>query len=699
AGGSFQINDEAVLDLQEGGSCTVAGGTFSLGTNAVLQLVDGSPPGERLLLADAAILQGTGRIEVYNQNILDLGSRISVPYAVWMMHPNAQLVTAGSHFEMRAGDRLQGMVAAPVVVPAGVEYTQGDGTSWSNLVSVSNGGKLNLNGALTHTFTGGLLNEGHVVVRSVGSGNETHLRGVGVTNRGIFEVQHTLGASAKRFFLPVRNEAGGDFQINDNTLLHLEAGASLTVAGGTFFLGSDAVLRLMDGSNPPETLALADAAILQGSGRIEVHSQNILDVGSRTSLPYAVWMMHATAQLVTAGSHFEVRTGDRLQGIVGAPMVVPNGVEYTQTDNSTWSNRMSVANGGTLNLNGALTHTFNAGLINEGHVVVRSVSFGNETHLRGVGITNLGLFEVQHTAGSGPKRFFGPVRNDAGGTFQINDGTLVHLEAGADLALAGGTFDLATNAVLRFVDGAPPAERLTLGAGVVLQGAGTIHFQNNNGLVLEANANLGEWKLVFDGTSTINGTFALANTVGGAITFNHSMAVPGSMTIAGTLTVGNPGLTVIINGALTLAASGVINNPGTLNAGAFVNNGGTINGNAPILIGGMALGAVRIGQIDILDGEVTQHRKSARTTSAQGVRLAWSSGAGERFLVEGSQDLRTWTPISSTIDELSPGHYRATVPGTNDKILFLRLYRVVPSIGGGPLREIRFGSDGRIQIP
>jgi hypothetical protein len=372
-----------------------------------------------------------------------------------------------------------------------------------------------------------------------------------------------------------------------------------------------------------------------------------------------------------------VRTGDRLQGTLGVPLVIPDGVEYTQVDATTWPNLVSVANGGRLNLNPNLIHTFNGGLVNEGHVAVLSGDY-METSLRGAGITNRGLFEVQHSTWNYARRLFAPILNEAGGTFQVNDGfsfgsdDVVTIESGGGLILAGGTFFLGTNAELRFVDASAPAEVLTVGGGAIPQGDGTIRFQGNNLLVLEANADFGGLKLIFEVTSSIQGNFTLANALGGSVTFNSSTTVPGSMTIAGILTVANPGVTVIVTGTLTLEPTGVLNNPGTIQVGAFVDNGGTINGNPPIVAGGgsLQLAGPRL-EIDLSRSPAVARHQAGRLDGS--VRLTWHALAATQFWIETSGNLASWITAQAMILEVRPGQYQATLPLPDSSPVFFRL--------------------------
>jgi hypothetical protein len=254
-----------------------------------------------------------------------------------------------------------------------------------------------------------------------------------------------------------------------------------------------------------------------------------------------------------------------------------------------------------------------------------------------------------------------------------------------------GTFRLGTNGGRMFLDVALECHGFlevvsgelvlrsvthTFDPGVGFGGAGTLRIQSP--IVVGAPLNFSTLNVVFEGGATLTGAFNLANGPGGTITVSKTMTFPGSMTIAGVLTIGDASFTATINSTLTLEATGVLNNPGTVRVAQFVNNGGTINGNPPLLLV-PGPSPLRIERILLADsaaggGGAGEVRPAG---SGQVVVLKWRATPGERFGIESTTDLRTWTDLAAVVSETGPGSFEAALPAEGVALRFYRLRRLL----------------------
>jgi len=267
-----------------------------------------------------------------------------------------------------------------------------------------------------------------------------------------------------------------------------------------------------------------------------------------------------------------------------------------------------------------------------------------------------------------------PVNVAAGGKLLLSTNALVNFTQPSSLTVAGA-LEVQEGARLR-LDGSNPARDLSLVAGSVLSGTGSIQLAGNNRLVMTGNARLtgGTWD--FQGNSGIAGNGLLTVGANALLRFDHSATMPGSLTVAGTLTLANAAVTLQVNGSLTLAATGTINNPGTLRVGSFVNQGGTITGNAPAVSGGLGQQSIRIGQITVASGQGIDLR-GARPGAQGQVILSWSSAPGPQHVLESSVDFVHWTPESAVKSGTLLGEYQVTVNTGPEPRRFFRLRRTV----------------------
>ena len=231
-----------------------------------------------------------------------------------------------------------------------------------------------------------------------------------------------------------------------------------------------------------------------------------------------------------------------------------------------------------------------------------------------------------------------------------------------------GELEVQGGARLR-LDSSAPGRDLTLAAGSVLSGTGTIRLEGPNRVLLAGDVTFGSGLLEMTGSSSIAGSFTLTIDPGSELRFDHSSTIPGSVIVDGVLHNSSATATLTINGMLTLNPSGMLNNPGTLRASVFVNNGGTIIGNPPVAL---APPALRIDDVQV-SGATAEARASGATGATREVRLFWTAPAGARFIVERSTDLSGWTKVGAAITESVPGTYVAVVTSTGPSGSFYRL--------------------------
>jgi hypothetical protein len=253
------------------------------------------------------------------------------------------------------------------------------------------------------------------------------------------------------------------------------------------------------------------------------------------------------------------------------------------------------------------------------------------------------------------------------GTLQLN-GTDTHT----------GSFVVATNATLQLANGTH-----TLTNGIAFGGLGTVRVQGP--LQLGANVDFGTLVVIFEGSASVSGAYAISNAAGGTITFGKSMTVPGSMTIAGTLALASSGLTVTIQGTLTLEATGVVNNPGTLRVGAFADNGGTVNGNAPVEVG-LGGKSLQLRLLECVDPSAAGPWTARSVPAVRQVVLTWSGEPAQEFVVEVSGDLQAWQDSPTPPSELAHGRYEARWRLAPDSQAFFRVRVADPADTLGPAR-------------
>ncbi len=326
--------------------------------------------------------------------------------------------------------------------------------------------------------------------------------------------------------------------------------------------------------------------------------------------------------------------------------------------------------GTTVQLGGVLT---NLGTL-------RWISGNNSFTLQGSGrVENAGLWEVYQDPScptcTSESWVQVPVNVPVGGRLLVSTNADLLLRTSTGVLTIAGELEIQSGARLR-LESSSPAIDLTLLAGSVNTGPGTLRFDGANRLVLGGDTVLNIGLADFGSTSSIVTSNSLTIASTATVRFDHSSTINGPVVVNGTLTLNNAAATLRINATLTLNASGTINNSGTLSVAGFVDNGGTLNGNPPVLLSPnpAPLRIERISLTETNTGAVGPGDVSAAGTGRM-VKLKWRAASGTRFIIEATSDLRTWVELPAVITESNPGSFEATLPAGPAGARFYRLRR------------------------
>jgi len=465
--------------------------------------------------------------------------------------------------------------------------------------------------------------------------------------------------------------------------VNFTAPSSLTVAG-ELEIQAGGRLRL-DNSSPARDLTLLAGSVLSGTGTIQLDGSNRLVVPGDLDTTVAIVLNGGGTRLVVPGT-YTIRSSGSVVGTVEASVIVVKSNAVVTATSSTFTGLVTVEDGATLRLNGGtvsfgtnvliaagarwevpLSTTINLSGVLTNRGTLRWVSRNNVFDLGGSGrVENLGLWEVfvdpANPGGGSESVVRVPVNVPAGGRFLVSTG-LVNFTAPSSLTVAG-ELEIQAGGRLR-LDNSSPARDLTLAAGSVNSGSGTLKFEGGNRLILDGNTALGIGLADFLNSSSLVSSNTLTIAPGATVRFDHSSTINGPVIVNGTLTLNNASATLRINAALTLNAAGTINNSGTLSVAAFVNNGGTINGNAPV-VGGLS--ALRISEIQLFSITLT-----ASTAVEKQMVLKWSAAPARIFAVECSSNLTVWAEQQADIREITPGQYKADLGTTVGSNRFFRV--------------------------
>jgi hypothetical protein len=253
----------------------------------------------------------------------------------------------------------------------------------------------------------------------------------------------------------------------------------------------------------------------------------------------------------------------------------------------------------------------------------------------------------------------------------INEGTVVRLTGTNEASFQSVTFT--NRGIISVQTGQLMFGSATTVLDVGTQFAGDAALRFNSGtLRLATNVNFGALDVSFNFPPTFAGVFAMANNVGGAMSFSNSVTLPGSLQIAGRLVVAT-NQTLTINTDLVATPTAVIENRGQiLVKGTLQLNGAHIIGNPPQRISGAQSFALQIeGMMQPAAAGIARGASAPEPS----VVLQWIAPSGATFEIQRTTDFGTWALIEVPITELSPGVYRAVVPTSGVAKAFFRARR------------------------
>jgi len=428
------------------------------------------------------------------------------------------------------------------------------------------------------------------------------------------------------------------------------AGASLNLGSGTYqvsatgSISGDGDFRLSGG-------------VLTVNGIYDIGGSNYFSSGTATFAPGAIVNFRNNNLRIAGTVNLNTGSPRALNNLV-----VDNGL-LSGADNVTATN-VSLINSGDIEGTGILTIPVGGQIdfvSGEPSIARVCQNFGTARHLTAGRVflnsgvfRNAGILEI-HSNNSWNNGVF------------INDGTIIRLNGTNTASFSSVTF---TNRGLINVQ----SGQLTfISATTVLEGGtqfgGSAALRFNSGtLRLGTNVNFGALNVVFSFPPTMAGVFAMANNVGGAMSFSNSVTLPGSLQIAGRLVVAT-NQTLTINGDLVAGPTAVIENWGQIIVkGNLQLNGAQVFGNAVQQMAGSPAFDLRIEQLPNAGG---RSLTGGGNVAEPQVMLQWIAPSGQRFEVFMSTDLLQWTSLTTTVEEPTPGSYRARVTtGAAQKAFF-----------------------------
>ena len=340
---------------------------------------------------------------------------------------------------------------------------------------------------------------------------------------------------------------------------------------------------------------------------------------------------------------------------------------------------VTVAVGGKLDVTVGTTLVLSGTLTNAGSMLW--VTRYNTFDLQGIGrVENQGLWELYGDQGcpgcASESVVRVPVNVAVGGKLLMDTNTFVNFSAGSSLTVSGD-LEVQSGARLR-VDGTNPARDMTLQAGSLTAGGGTLQLEGGCRLVYVGDTTLKFGLVDFKNSSSVFGSNLLTIAAGSLVRFDHSSTLSGPVTVAGSFAFNNAAASLRINGLLTLKVAGVITNSGTLSVAALVDEGGSIVGNAPVIVAGNvpSLGATVpvLLRIEQALPSNSQAKALAKPANASMV-LKWTASQGNQFGIEVTTDLRVWTNQPAVITEPTAGSFQAALPVDGAVVRFYRLRR------------------------
>jgi hypothetical protein len=676
-GGKLLLDTNALVDISSSVNLTVAG-ALELRSGARLRL-DNS---QTVNLLSGSSFTGPGTLRLDSSSRMMLNQDTTLPGDL-QMSGNAAVIGVGNLL-VPGTHSFAGNFSVPLELLPGAVVNFNTFSVNSNL-TVDAGGTMTINTSTTIGLDSTLTNFG--TLHWVSGCNIFNLQGPGrVENFGLWEIfQDTACFNGSESFIqvPVDVAAGGKLLLSTNAQVDLSNPITLTVAG-QLEIQSGVRLR-MDGS---QTITLLAGSTMTGSGTIRLDGSSRLVVPGDLDSTVSVFMNSGAAQLIVPGQ-YTVRGNSSLQGLVNSAAVEVTSNATLSASSASFTGQVQLDDGATLQTtSGTLSFGSNV-LVAAGALwelptstaiqltgvltnfgTLHWVSGCDIFNLTGPGhVENFGLWEIfgDTRCFNGSESFIQvPVDVLAGSQFLISTNGRVDLAGPSSLSSAG-QLQIQTGGQLRLES----AQSVTLLSGSVATGAGTLRFDSSTRLDLPSDVTLGISQVNFFANSGIAGSNLLTISAGSLILFDHSSTFSGSVTIDGGLTLNNSSATLTIAGTLTLDQSGVITNAGTVRVGAFVNNGGTIVGNAPVLIG-----AGQVAQITSI--RLSYSASSIPNSAVAGagscqVVLSCRGPVGQRFIIQGSADLRRWSDESAAFTQASSGEIQVTISANPATAHFYRL--------------------------
>ena len=474
------------------------------------------------------------------------------------------------------------------------------------------------------------------------------------------------------------NSFNSNMRFNQNGVFEIQSGTvrldNSGIWNGQTLVGTNGVLQLQTGSH-----TLPTAGLFIGPGRLRVTGATVALAGA----------YELAGLLSVEGGSLAFNQPTMSLGVVSFTGGTFGGsAEVTVTNSLSWV--AGTLSGGPLNIATGATMTVSSGNGHEGRRTVNNFGLvtwtADSAYIRhtdsvwnnragatwlwqndadwydGV-INNDGT--ITKTGSTGTKglgnSFNSNMRFNQNGVFEIQSGT-VRLDQGSTFR---GTNFIATNAVV-FLN----AGTHTLSTNVVFGGTGTLNM--GAPIVLQGAVDFGTVFAIFNGNSSVGGSASVANSPGGVIRVDKSLAFGGPFNIGGELRINSAAVVLTINSTLTLLApDGLLTNPGTVRVVAFVNNGRPVVGNAPVIIPPPGPSGIVIGSITVVPGNGPS--PASVGNGKPEVQVSWTAPTGMNYEVVVSGDLISWTSTGALVHEVSPGQWRATVPMDDSALKFFRV--------------------------
>ncbi|MHB8521011.1 MAG: beta strand repeat-containing protein [Limisphaerales bacterium] len=566
ATGHLLVSTNGYLNFRAGSSLTSAG-IVEVQDGGRLFFENASPARDMTVLAGSQLF-GNGVLQFYGNNRLMTAGDLTTGLAL-QMNDSSQVAGTGL-LTLQGSQTLTGTYGSPLFVADGASVGI-SGATFTGSVTIQSNGVMYVNNNQTLTINSVLINLGTLQLYS--RDVNTYLNGNGsVENRGLMQVLATGGGGGQaQISLPLDVAATGHLLVSTNGYLNFRAGSSLISAG--IVEVQDGGRLFFENASPARDMTVLAGSQLFGNGVLQFYGNNRLMTGGDLTTGLAL-QMNDSSQVAGTGL-LTLQGNQTLTGTYGSPILVAAGASVG-ISGATFTNSVTIQSNGVMYVNWNQGLTINSVLTNLGTLQLYSRDVN--TYLNGNGrMENAGLMQVLPTGGGGGQAQISlPLDVVATGRLLVNTNGFVVIRSGGNLSVAG-VVEVQTDGRLR-LESSSPAEELTLHTGAEIRGGGTTEIQGNNRLVLAGNATLVAGLLDMQGISQVTGPGKLTVDPGAIWRFDHNANVDGSIEIAGTLAQTGSGVTMRVDGTLTLQPTGTLTLPGTLSVGSFVNNGGTVSG-------------------------------------------------------------------------------------------------------------------------